>query len=125
MGKNKIGRNEPCPCGSGKKFKKCCLNKSQDQRFAETMSKSMHNIKNEARIKRCLHPKQEECDGKIVKAHAIQNNRILNKISENGMLVTMDGNLHNIFQTSDIKGRKVATAPSQQKWTQKKLQKTK
>ena len=24
----KIGRNEPCPCGSGKKFKKCCLNKS-------------------------------------------------------------------------------------------------
>ncbi len=21
---NKIGRNEPCPCGSGKKFKKCC-----------------------------------------------------------------------------------------------------
>jgi len=23
----KIGRNEPCPCGSGKKFKKCCLNK--------------------------------------------------------------------------------------------------
>jgi Protein of unknown function (DUF1186)/SEC-C motif len=22
----KIGRNEPCPCGSGKKFKKCCGN---------------------------------------------------------------------------------------------------
>jgi hypothetical protein len=21
----KIGRNEPCPCGSGKKFKKCCM----------------------------------------------------------------------------------------------------
>jgi hypothetical protein len=21
----KIGRNEPCPCGSGKKYKKCCL----------------------------------------------------------------------------------------------------
>ena len=20
----KIGRNEPCPCGSGKKYKKCC-----------------------------------------------------------------------------------------------------
>jgi SWIM/SEC-C metal-binding protein len=20
----KVGRNEPCPCGSGKKFKKCC-----------------------------------------------------------------------------------------------------
>jgi len=22
----KAGRNEPCPCGSGKKYKKCCLN---------------------------------------------------------------------------------------------------
>lgn len=25
MKRRKIGRNEPCPCGSGKKFKKCCL----------------------------------------------------------------------------------------------------
>jgi uncharacterized protein YchJ len=23
----KIGRNDPCPCGSGKKFKKCCIKK--------------------------------------------------------------------------------------------------
>lgn len=22
----KIGRNDPCPCGSGKKYKNCCLN---------------------------------------------------------------------------------------------------
>lgn len=21
----RVGRNEPCPCGSGRKFKKCCL----------------------------------------------------------------------------------------------------
>jgi len=25
----KVGRNAPCPCGSGKKYKKCCLNKDQ------------------------------------------------------------------------------------------------
>ncbi len=25
---DKTGRNEPCPCGSGKKYKKCCLHKS-------------------------------------------------------------------------------------------------
>ncbi|MBI4013509.1 MAG: SEC-C domain-containing protein, partial [Candidatus Rokubacteria bacterium] len=24
----KVGRNEPCPCGSGKKYKKCCLAKN-------------------------------------------------------------------------------------------------
>ncbi|MDO9471295.1 MAG: SEC-C metal-binding domain-containing protein [Nitrosomonas sp.] len=22
----KIGRNDPCPCGNGRKYKKCCLN---------------------------------------------------------------------------------------------------
>jgi len=25
----KIGRNEPCPCGSGKKYKKCCMGKEK------------------------------------------------------------------------------------------------
>jgi len=25
--KQKVGRNDPCPCGSGKKYKNCCLNK--------------------------------------------------------------------------------------------------
>ena len=24
------GRNDPCPCGSGKKYKKCCIKKSTD-----------------------------------------------------------------------------------------------
>ncbi|RPI03588.1 MAG: hypothetical protein EHM72_01130 [Calditrichaeota bacterium] len=24
----KIGRNEPCPCGSGLKYKNCCLHRS-------------------------------------------------------------------------------------------------
>lgn len=25
----KVGRNEPCPCGSGKKYKYCCLDKDE------------------------------------------------------------------------------------------------
>ncbi len=28
---SKIGRNDPCPCGSGKKYKKCCLSKEQQR----------------------------------------------------------------------------------------------
>lgn len=24
---HKTGRNDPCPCGSGKKYKKCCMAK--------------------------------------------------------------------------------------------------
>jgi Tfp pilus assembly protein PilF len=26
---SKIGRNEPCPCGSGKKYKRCCLHQDE------------------------------------------------------------------------------------------------
>lgn len=25
--RHKVGRNDPCPCGSGRKYKKCCINK--------------------------------------------------------------------------------------------------
>ncbi len=25
----KIGRNEPCPCGSGRKYKRCCADKER------------------------------------------------------------------------------------------------
>ena len=25
----RVGRNDPCPCGSGKKFKKCCMKKQE------------------------------------------------------------------------------------------------
>ncbi|MGX1319710.1 hypothetical protein AB7M17_003163 [Bradyrhizobium sp. USDA 377] len=32
---HKVGRNDPCPCGSGKKFKKCCL---ESQRLDEPSS---------------------------------------------------------------------------------------
>src|SRR3954467_560299 len=31
-----IGRNDTCPCGSGKKYKKCCLSRDQVQRAHET-----------------------------------------------------------------------------------------
>jgi hypothetical protein len=28
MSSAKVGRNDPCPCGSGKKYKQCCERKS-------------------------------------------------------------------------------------------------
>jgi len=47
----KIGRNDPCPCGSGKKYKKCCLGgkikvqHSEDQPNEQGASQFMHYIK--------------------------------------------------------------------------------
>jgi tetratricopeptide (TPR) repeat protein len=31
----KIGRNDPCPCGSGKKYKRCCLPVHQAEQAAQ------------------------------------------------------------------------------------------
>ena len=28
----KVGRNDPCSCGSGKKFKSCCFQKQQEKK---------------------------------------------------------------------------------------------
>ena len=49
----KIGRNAPCPCGSGKKYKKCCLNKNKSvtppeslryRRLAKSLDKLMPEL---------------------------------------------------------------------------------
>ncbi|MDM8536931.1 SEC-C metal-binding domain-containing protein [Desulfobacterales bacterium HSG17] len=42
MKKIKIGRNQPCPCGSGKKFKKCCYGK--DSKILDTSLKNINEI---------------------------------------------------------------------------------
>ena len=48
---NKIGRNEPCPCGSGKKHKKCCINEPtnwgarQDEKLSEPPLYDLATIK--------------------------------------------------------------------------------
>jgi tetratricopeptide (TPR) repeat protein len=34
--REKVGRNAPCPCGSGKKYKKCCLPKEEAERQEKT-----------------------------------------------------------------------------------------
>ncbi len=42
MKKNKIGRNDPCYCGSGKKYKKCCYQQKFD---FETTNNNVPKIK--------------------------------------------------------------------------------
>jgi hypothetical protein len=35
-----VGRNDPCPCGSGKKFKKCCLNVLADRNVGDEVEEA-------------------------------------------------------------------------------------
>ncbi|MGY3033534.1 hypothetical protein ACVIIV_002704 [Bradyrhizobium sp. USDA 4354] len=39
---HKVGRNDPCPCGSGKKFKKCCLDSHRLDAPPSALSQFMH-----------------------------------------------------------------------------------
>jgi len=40
----KSGRNETCPCGSGKKYKKCCLLKDQAAEHAELLRRETERL---------------------------------------------------------------------------------
>lgn len=40
----KAGRNAPCPCGSGTKYKKCCLPRDEASRAGKTKPSSLHDV---------------------------------------------------------------------------------
>ncbi|MBD3284982.1 hypothetical protein GF359_01275 [candidate division WOR-3 bacterium] len=46
MGKETVGRNDPCPCGSGKKYKRCCMSKNYGGPGREKMihSRLLHEV---------------------------------------------------------------------------------
>ena len=41
----KVGRNDPCPCGSGKKYKKCCLESGKYEERYELSGLEMRQVK--------------------------------------------------------------------------------
>lgn len=108
-GMKKVGRNELCPCGSGKKYKFCCLNEMRNEDKISEFMNEYRKLSKDAKIKHCIHPNKDECNDKIIKAHAIQNNRVLLKLSENGNVVTMDGLSNIMFQDARSRRRKIAT----------------
>ncbi|EGT0000964.1 hypothetical protein I9Y31_003295 [Clostridium perfringens] len=107
----KISRNDICPCGSGKKYKKCCINNEYDIDFLNPNNffKNYKYIRKNSRIKQCLHPNNEECSEKIIGAHSIQNNKILKRISTNGQVYMPCPKNDNPFLPMSKWGRKEAT----------------
>jgi hypothetical protein len=110
----KIGRNEPCPCGSRKKFKKCCINiidNPADEEFINpnNIPENYKKLKRDSRIKQCLHQDKNSCSEKIIKAHSIQNNKILKSIASNGKVYMPCPKSYNPFTVVTQYGRKEAT----------------
>ncbi|PEI88759.1 YecA family protein [Bacillus toyonensis] len=110
----KIGRNDPCPCKSGKKYKKC--HGSMEEKIYNTdpnipVQSIIERRLNAGHIKQCIHPDQSTCSGNIIKAHSIQNNRILNKVGRNGEVYMIKAAMttHSFRMRFKLIGRKIAT----------------
>jgi len=112
---NEISRNEKCPCGSDKKYKTCCLNKAdtRENLISKNLSpqSNLDNYLKSSFIKNCIYHDQSKCSEKIIKAHSIQNNKILSSLSVNGEVVVLQLNaeLESLnFKGQEI-GKKIAT----------------
>lgn len=100
-----LKRNDKCLCGSGKKYKKCCMNKEDDESYKnrDRIKGNIYKSLAESKIKQCIHPNKEECKGSIINAHSIQNNKILNKLAENGHLLMLKPDIKNGIMDIDTK----------------------
>ncbi|MCB1084882.1 MAG: SEC-C domain-containing protein [Chlamydiia bacterium] len=79
-----VGRNDPCPCGSGKKYKKCCASKpplkrrsftqmpspeakGSIQRITGVLSQTLRKTDPEGldqEVKKKMNPEDEDLDSK-------------------------------------------------------------
>lgn len=53
-------------------------------------SKEFSRLYRECKFKECVFPDHSNCSEKVIKAHSIQRNKILNHIAENGMVISTD-----------------------------------
>lgn len=61
----KTGRNEPCPCGSGKKYKHCCLPKDEEAERAAFAEKKKTAAEEERERTRELAAMRERIDAQL------------------------------------------------------------
>ena len=95
--KKKIGRNDPCPCGSGKKHKHCCL---EGGREPEELVRRGRRLAAGDVAGECSAPPQSKhnCSAKIVKAHTVPQ-ASLSRIAIDGHVLSFLPNATNLEST--------------------------
>lgn len=83
---DKIGRNELCPCGSNKKFKKCHINSKDKEIYTgKRQSALMINMWRKSGQEECMFKGDDNnCTNNIIGAHSIQNNGVISRLAEDG-----------------------------------------
>ncbi len=86
-------RNQPCWCGSGKKYKNCHLNRAQEKRLDFWAVNDALCAAFTA--KRCMAPEalHHACSGKIVRAHTVSRSGSLKRIAVDGHLYAFNPTL--------------------------------
>ena len=76
----KVGRNDPCPCGSGKKYKKCCEAKQRKKFEATLLSGNPEASKTNKLFGRISQPQgpspESLSDRKVSKDKVIRNQEV-------------------------------------------------
>lgn len=81
----KMGRNDPCWCGSGKKWKVCHRGREDEARVAHTMQPITKLAKSFRAGDVCYHPDAPDfCQGAVINSHTVQRNGPLRSIARNG-----------------------------------------
>ena len=96
--KEKIGRNAPCWCGSGKKYKKCHMGRGNQEPL------TIWEVEKEQRkffsTKDCLVPDamKVDCLGAIVRAHTVPRSGSLRKIARNDHVYSFIPSLEKLIE---------------------------
>ncbi|MBL4576031.1 MAG: SEC-C domain-containing protein [Opitutaceae bacterium] len=80
----KIGRNDPCWCGSGKKYKKCHLNRHIETPVAPWEAEQQYRKSFGSKYCSCPESLKNQCAKRIIKAHTVSKSSSLLKISRDG-----------------------------------------
>jgi len=102
----KVGRNDPCPCGSGKKYKHCCLDQHKAAGYVEHTGKAEKHPARKA--------EQAQLIKRIEKAFGLlRSGRYTEAIDRVSKLITRYPNedrLHDIVATGHLCAGKFKTA---------------
>ena len=71
-------------------YSKCCLHKADKEIHPKERERLSSELLRKSFYKTCLHPNKQECSGKAIGAHALQNNRILSKLEVDKHVMMID-----------------------------------
>jgi len=94
----KIGRNEPCPCGSGKKYKHCCLGKHEAARQVKDPEQAA-NLRAKEREQEQLVKRIKKAFGLLSSRQYIEAIRFASNLISN---YPNEDRLHDIVATSHL-----------------------